>query len=72
MHIRMDLIWSEQEGLCLLIVIYSRFMLQKYGKNVADKSTVIVISGTGRYTYFMKNIGINKEKGEGYDSGENF
>ena len=65
MHIRMDLIWSEQEGLCLLIVIYSRFMLQKYGKNVADKSTVIVISKTGRYTYFMKNIGINKRKVKG-------
>ena len=61
----MDLIWSEQEGLCLLIVIYSRFMLQKYGKNVADKSTVIVISKTGRYTYFMKNIGINKRKVKG-------
>ncbi len=65
MHIRMDLIWSEQEGLCLLIVIYSRFMLQKYGKNVADKSTVIVISKTGMYTYFMKNIGINKRKVKG-------
>ena len=61
----MDLIWSEQEGLCLLIVIYSRFLLQKYGKNVADKSTVIVISKTGRYTYFMKNIGINKRKVKG-------
>lgn len=61
----MDLIWSEQEGLCLLIVIYSRFMLQKYGKNVADKSTVIVISKTGMYTYFMKNIGINKRKVKG-------
>ena len=40
-------------------------MLQKYGKNVADKSTVIVISKTGRYTYFMKNIGINKRKVKG-------
>ena len=43
----------------------NRFMLQKYGKNVADKSTVIVISKTGRYTYFMKNIGINKRKVKG-------
>ena len=41
------------------------FLLQKYGKNVADKSTVIVISKTGRYTYFMKNIGINKRKVKG-------
>ena len=40
-------------------------MLQKYGKNVADESTVIVISKTGRYTYFMKNIGINKRKVKG-------
>ena len=39
--------------------------MQKYGKNVADKSTVIVISKTGRYTYFMKNIGINKRKVKG-------
>ena len=65
MHIRMDLIWSEQEGLCLLIVIYSRFLLQKYGKNVADKSTVIVILKTGMYTCLMKNIGINKRKVKG-------
>ena len=43
----------------------NRFLLQKYGKNVADKSTVIVISKTGRYTYFMKNIGINKRKVKG-------
>ena len=41
------------------------FLLQKYGKNVADKSTVIVISKTGRYTYFIKNIGINKRKVKG-------
>ena len=39
--------------------------MQKYGKNVADKSTVIVISKTGRYTYFIKNIGINKRKVKG-------